>query len=92
MAKLDFDRFLGGSPLRVLVQLTLLSLVVGVVFSGLGISPGDLIRWAVDGVRRVINMGFGAVEEAGAYLLGGAAVVLPIWLVLRLLAMGRKNS
>jgi hypothetical protein len=34
-------------------------------------------------------MGFGAVEQVGRYLLLGAVVVVPVWLILRLLNAGR---
>ena len=37
-------RFFGGSPGRVLVQLVVLSLVVGVVLSALGVSPFDIVN------------------------------------------------
>lgn len=86
------SRFLGGSPGRVFVQLLLLSLVVGVVLAAIGMSPLDIVDWAVRTVQRIVDMGFGAVERVGQYLLLGAVVVIPIWLVLRILAAGRGNG
>lgn len=89
MANERVSRFLGGSPLRVLVQLLLLSLLVGVVMAALGIEPFDLVRWFVRTFERIVDMGFGAVEQVLRYLLLGAAVVIPIWLILRLLNAGK---
>ena len=86
------NQFLGGSPGRVFVQLVLLSLVVGVVLAAIGMTPLDIVDWIVDAVRRVIDMGFGAIEQIGRYLLLGAVVVIPVWLVLRLVAAGRDKG
>lgn len=90
MANERVSRFLGGSPLRVLVQLLLLSLVVGVVMAALGLEPFDLVNWVVRAVERIVDMGFGAVEQVGRYLLLGAVVVVPIWLILRLVNAGKN--
>jgi len=92
MSNARLSRFLGGSPARVLLQLVFLSLVVGVVLSALDLSPMEIVRWIGDTAERIIGMGFGAVERIGGYLLLGAAVVLPIWLVLRLIAAGRGDG
>lgn len=90
MANDRVTRFLGGSPLRVLVQLLLLSLVVGVLMAALGLEPLDLVDWIVRTFRRIVDMGFGAVEQVGRYLLLGAAVVIPIWIVLRIINAGKS--
>src|SRR5215212_10646762 len=39
----NLQRFLGGSPLAVLVKLAFLSLLVGAFMSFLGVTPGELI-------------------------------------------------
>jgi hypothetical protein len=44
-----------------------------------------------DFVERLWNMGFNALGRLGKYLVIGAMVVVPIWLVTRLLAMGRNR-
>jgi len=85
-------RFLGGSPGQVLVQLIVVSFIVGLVLNVLGVSPFDI----VDGLKRlafrIYSMGFGTVEWMVRYLLLGAVVVVPIWLVLRILKMGRRSG
>ena len=43
------NRFFGGSPLAVLVQLILLSILIGVVLSALGLDPLEHRRRASSG-------------------------------------------
>ncbi|WP_102868337.1 DUF6460 domain-containing protein [Pseudovibrio exalbescens] len=85
-------RFLGGSPGRVALRLVFLSLVVGVILSALDIYPLDLLYGLQDFVERLWNMGFDVIEQIGSYFLIGAAVVVPVWLISRLLQSGRGQS
>jgi hypothetical protein len=78
------ERVFGGSPIGVVTRLVLLSLVVGFVMTMLGLDVTDLIRSVADLVRETFRDGAGLFRTLGAYLLTGAAVVVPIWLVLRL--------
>lgn len=80
----ELNRFLGGSPLAVAVRLILLSVVVGVVLSAIGFDPYNVIESIQSLIRFVWNMGFDAVEWLWRYFLLGAAVVVPIWLIVRL--------
>ena len=79
----------GGNPLGVLIRLVLLSIVVGVVLSALGITPGNLFYHLNVLARRVYDMGFGAIEWVVQYFLLGAIIVFPIWLIARLLGAVR---
>ena len=80
-------RFLGGPPLAVLFRLIVVSLIVGVLLMWLDINPSDIL----DGFRRFFrhlwSLGFGAIGQAADYILAGAAIVVPVWLVLRLMNM-----
>lgn len=78
-------RFLGGSPLGVLVKLVFLSLVVGGLMSLLGLTPRALFDGAWRMARAILDLGFGALGEVGGWLLTGAVIVVPLWLVLRLM-------
>ena len=78
------ERFIGGSPASVAVKLVLVSLLVGFVMAIFGFDPGDLVRGVVDLVRDTLRDGAGIFRQMGGYILTGAAVVIPIWLVLRL--------
>ena len=77
-------RFLGGSPLSVLVKLVLLSILIGVVLSALGLDPWNIVSSLQRLIRDIWNMGFDAVRWLWQYFLLGAVIVIPIWLILRL--------
>ena len=85
-------RFFGGSPGRVLVQLVLISFVVGIVLNALGVSPYDIVNGLKDLAFRIYSMGFGTIEWAFRYFLLGAVIVFPVWLLMRLLRVGRRES
>jgi hypothetical protein len=77
-------RFFGGSPLMVLVRLVLLSILVGVVLSVLGFDPWNIIPSIKRFVIGIWDMGFDAVRWIWRYFLLGAIIVIPIWLIIRL--------
>jgi hypothetical protein len=82
-------RFFGGSPLSVLVRLILLSILVGVIMSAIGLDPFDIWRSLDRLVRSIWNMGWDAFSWAWGYFLLGAVIVVPIWLLVRLAKGGR---
>jgi hypothetical protein len=84
MAEESVYRFLGGSPLAVLGRLILASILVGVVLSVLGLDPWNILQSVENFVRGIWNMGFDAVRWVWRYFLLGAVIVLPIWLIVRL--------
>jgi hypothetical protein len=80
-------RFLGGSPGGVFLRLVFVSLIVGAFLMWLDIRPEDIFRGIIDLVNRIWGLGFDAIRVVGDYILAGAALVIPVWLVLRLLNM-----
>lgn len=82
-------RFLGDTPLRVVLKLIVVSFLVGLVMSAFGWSPFDLLQALRDFVMDIWNMGFRAIERFVGYFLLGAAVVVPAFIVLRLLSYRR---
>ncbi len=89
---MDRETFFGGNPLGVLIRLVLLSIVVGIVLSALDITPANLIWRLQVLMRRISDMGVDAFAWAGRYFLLGAVVVVPIWLIARVLGlMGGKD-
>ena len=79
-------RFLGGSPVTVLVRLGVVSLVVGALMSWLGIDAVDLFYDVERGLEHLYGTGFLALNNIGRTAIAGAAVVLPVWLVMRVLS------
>ena len=79
------ERILGGPPFTILAKLLFVSLVVGAILGGLGFDPTTLPRLLVDAAQSLFRLGFGAFRDVGRYLLTGAIVVIPIWLLSRFL-------
>jgi hypothetical protein len=87
MAENALTRFFGGAPLVVLLRLLLVSLIVGALLMWLDIRPADIIYGVQRFVSRIWNMGFEAIRDLAQYVIAGAIIVVPVWLVMRLLAV-----
>ena len=79
------SRFFGGPPLAVLARLILLSILVGVILRALGFDPFNIVHSIQRLIRTIWDMGFDAVRWLWRYFLLGAVIVIPIWLIVRLL-------
>jgi hypothetical protein len=77
-------RIFGGSPVAVLGRLVLVSILVGVVLTALGLDPTDIVHSIERLIHTVWNMGWDAVKWLWRYFLLGAVIVIPIWIVARL--------
>lgn len=84
-------RFLGGSPGGVLLKLVGLSFVVGLVFAWFGYTPADVLYMLTFWIDRLPRIGWDAVVSIGQYLLLGAMIVVPIWLLVRILESVRSR-
>jgi hypothetical protein len=85
----SLTRFLGDSPLRVLVKLIVVSFIVGIVMSAFGWTPYDIYYGVRDFIWHLWNMGFRAIDRFVAYFLLGAAIVVPAFIILRVLSYRR---
>jgi hypothetical protein len=83
MADDGLRRFIGGSPIGVFIRLALLSILIGFVLTVLGLDPRDIFSSIVTLIRSIFNLGFDAIGWVWSYFLLGAAVVIPIWLIMR---------
>ena len=77
-------RFLGDSPLRVILKLLVVSFLVGLVMNAFGWSPMDVFY----GIRKFFtdlwNLGFHAIDRFLGYILLGAAIVVPAFILIRI--------
>lgn len=89
MANGNLERFLGGSPGSVIVRLIFISLLVGAGMAFLGLSPRGLLDALLRFVQSITDLGFDAVRDIGGWLIAGAIVVIPVWLLLRLTQRNR---
>jgi hypothetical protein len=78
------SRFLGGSPLAVLLRLMLLSVMVGIVLSLIGFDPWNILDSVVRLAHWIWSLGFDAISGLWRYFLLGAVIVVPLWLISRL--------
>ncbi len=85
------SRFFGGPPLSVIFRLVLLSILIGVILQVLGLDPWNIIESLRRVVVRVWDMGFDAVRWLWRYLLLGAVVVVPIWVIVRLMRVAKGD-
>ncbi len=86
---MQLERIFGGSPLAVVAKLLFISLVIGAIMTGFGLTPMGLFHRALASVRSVMALGFGAFRDVAQYVLTGAVVVIPIWLILRITGRAR---
>ncbi len=84
-------RFLGDTPLRVAVRLIVLSVVVGFVLSVLNIRPADVYWWVERSIHHIYDMGFSFFTGSLGYLIAGALIVVPLFLISRLFRMGGRR-
>jgi hypothetical protein len=68
------------------LRLVVLSLIVGALLMWLDVRPYEVIDGVVRFAHRIWALGFDAIRQLGDYLLAGAIIVVPIWLVSRLLS------
>jgi hypothetical protein len=78
-------RIFGGSPLSVVGRLVLVSILVGVVLTALGLDPFDIARSIERLIRQMWNMGFDAIRWLWRYFLLGAVIVIPVWVIMRMI-------
>lgn len=83
------NRFLGDTPGKTLVRLLIISFVVGIVMSTIGLTPVDLWYKMQNFVLRLYDLGFDALWRIAKYFVWGAMVVVPIFLIMRLLKISR---
>ena len=84
-------RFLGDTPLRVFIRLLVLSFIVGLVLSALNIRPSDIYRWVERAILHIYDMGFAFFADSLDYLIGGALIVVPLFILARLFRIGGRR-
>lgn len=82
-------RFFGGSPLWVLAKLVMLSIVIGVILAVLNIDALAIL-WAIEDLfYEFFDNIWDALETVLRWFMLGAVIVFPIWLIARLLKLGK---
>ncbi|WP_411033761.1 DUF6460 domain-containing protein [Shinella sp. BYT-45] len=81
--------FLGDTPIRVIIKLLILSVAVGFLMSIFGLYPDDILFAVRDFILDLWNTGFKTLGRLGDYLLLGAVIVVPAFILIRLLSYRR---
>ena len=81
----NLSGMIGGSPAAVLLRLLVVSFVAGLILVAMGFQPETLYENVLRMGRRLVEYGFSDVREIGRTLLTGAMVVIPVWIILRLI-------
>ena len=88
---MDVRTFFGGNPLSVAVRLALMSIAVGIVLSALGIDLRNFFDRINTLLRHLYDLGFRAFDWVFEYMLLGALVVVPIWLIARMAGAFKRD-
>ena len=74
-----------------LLRLFILSLIIGLVLSAFDIRPESLLGAVGGTVESIFNVVADTVEWAVPFVLIGAVVVIPIWLILSSIRLARRR-
>lgn len=84
-----------GAAIRTTIMLVLISFLVGVVLDVIGMDPVDVWRGLAEGVRNVFtaifSLGWETVSKVLGYVLFGAVIVVPVWLLITLLNLRNRR-
>ncbi len=80
---------LGDTLGRTLIKLAVISILVGMVMSIFGLGPFDVFYAVQDFFVRLWEQGFAALGRFGDWLILGASVVIPAFIIIRLLSFRR---
>ena len=73
--------FLPRITFGTVIKLLLASLVVGMALAWLELSPRELLSWAQQQLAEIVGNASDYVQWAVSYVLLGAVIVVPIWLL-----------
>lgn len=78
--------------INTVVKLLIASLVVGLVMAMVNVTPLSLIQNLGDNFEAMFSAFVNAASWAITYIIMGAVIVVPIWLLFRLMGAKSKRS
>jgi hypothetical protein len=79
------EKIFGGPIVPTLFRLAILSFIVGLIFAVFGIDPVNLWKEFGATIQQAWKLVFDFIEWGAGYAILGAIVVLPVWIVYRLM-------
>jgi Domain of unknown function (DUF6460) len=86
------ELFFGGNPLAVIVKLVVICIITGLVLNTVGIDPKELLQRFPEVLRAISEFGWSWVERALNWFALGAIIVVPVWVIIRLLKLVAGDS
>ena len=84
------QNLLGDTITRTIIKLAVISILVGMVMSVFGWTPAGIVQGFVEFFARLWEHVFAALGRFGDWLILGASVVVPVFIVMRLLNYRRS--
>ncbi len=78
------------STMHIIWKLLIASLLVGLALDFFNISPTDLIHDIPATMGKIYEVALGAFEWGGKYILLGAIIVVPVWILMNLSSLKSK--
>lgn len=78
------------STMHIIWKLLVVSLLVGLALDFFDISPADLIHDIPETIGRIYDVAIDVFEWGGRYILLGAIIVVPVWVLMNLTAIKNK--
>jgi hypothetical protein len=79
------NRFLGDTVARTIIKLIVVSILVGMAMNVFGLYPVDIFYAFRDFIVNLWEKGWAALGRFGDWLILGAMVVVPVFVLLRVL-------
>lgn len=76
----------GPAPAAQIIKIALLSLLVGVVLAAFGMTPWGFFHFLRDLFHDLFGHGIEALHRIAGYIVSGAMIVVPVWLILKFLS------
>jgi hypothetical protein len=80
------------SAISTIVKLAIVSLLVGFALVLFGIEPADLVKSLGSTVVKLYELVLSFMRASMKYVLIGAVVVVPIWLVFYLIGLAKRKK
>ena len=87
---METKQLLGDTVGRTIIKLLVVSILVGMVMSVFNIAPFDVLYGIRDFFIRLWESGWAALGRFGDWLILGASIVIPVFIIIRLLNYRRS--
>lgn len=80
----SLQQLFGNNPRETLVRLIFLSILAGALMAIFRVTPFEVINMISDTIEQLLADHFRLIRDIFRYFIYGAMIVVPIWLILRI--------